>query len=829
MTGPKAETLSILLDAGYHVPSGIAIGFNALNDHLLGNETVIDDLLDEIETRDPFELGDLPAKIRDVITSAALSAELEQELAQSIEEILAHGVSVRSSSSLEDRGNLSFAGQHDSYLNLNTLDLVAEKILAVWASTYSDRALIYLRSLNISVRQLQMGVVIQQMVKAETSGVAFSIHPVSGDRDIVSVSAAFGLGESTVAGTLTPDEILVSRTKMTVSEYRTGDKSVQVVGSAKGVIEEGVSPEQRSSHALAQEAVIEIAKVTVAIETLMGGDPQDVEWARDADSLWILQARPLVARPAELTIRWDSPVPGSNWRRNWRLGEWIPDAVTPLFASWMLPKLVASREEFGTGALGWKELDSFAMPHPWFCIVNGYFYTRQDFPAMGGGGSEQSLDERIEELKRSTRRIAAWRKQDLPAYVEHFNKHKLVSIESSTSTDLLQFIDLLVDEAGDIWSFLSPIGYGFEEMVFKPLYDRVVPGDKPHYSLLFSGYRSRMVDAQTALCDIAKRIGEDEAVTEMFAQVDAGMPELQSLPDWVQQAIEDYNAEYGHQVLSLDTYWPTLGETAQHVITSLQALTTGEVPDPVRALAEARERRIQAVAEVMERLRDNELKRTRFSASIDYYQGNAAVREDCNFYLQIGWPLIRRSLQAIGERLVEEGVLDTAEQIHFLEKEELFSLVNGDHAAISMVSPVTSRLKTWQNQRALIAPLTLSGEEAKQNTWDAKSGVLQAIGASPGMGRGVVRVVIDDDSARQFKKGEVLVISAASPLFTPLMLMASGLIVEVGGGASHSSLVARELGLPAVVNAENATTILKSGQEVEIDGEHGLVRLIRDS
>jgi pyruvate,water dikinase len=230
----------------------------------------------------------------------------------------------------------------------------------------------------------------------------------------------------------------------------------------------------------------------------------------------------------------------------------------------------------------------------------------------------------------------------------------------------------------------------------------------------------------------------------------------------------------------------------------------------------------------MELLRDDDLKRSRFSASIDYYQGNAAVREDCNYYLQIGWPLIRRSLQIIGERLVTQGVLDAPEQIHFLEKEELFSLVDGDSedSDIRLGNLTDSRQKTWQNQRSLIAPLTLSGEEETQNGWDAETGIMQAIGASPGIARGIVRIVIDDHHARQFKKGEVLVIRAASPLFTPLMLMASALIVEVGGGASHSSLVARELGLPAVVNAENATSILKSGQEVEIDGEQGRITLI---
>jgi rifampicin phosphotransferase len=826
MTGRKATRLAELRAAGHDVPDGFALRFDALDEHLAhaGLAERFGTLLADLERIPQDAIASGAEALRELILSADAPPALVEEVREAYTALGAPPVSVRSSSSLEDRDNLSFAGQHDSFLNIQSLDAILASIKQVWASAYSDRAVAYLRALGMSLQPLRMGVLVQRMVAADAAGVAFTIHPVSGARDRLFIAGTFGLGEGTVGGTVTPDEWIVDRARRAVLEYRAGDKAAALVAAAGGGLDAvDVPAERRAAPAIAEAELDAIVDAALAIEAEQGGAPQDVEWAISDGKLWILQARPIVV-PVESGVRWESPVPGAHWRRNWRLGEWLPEPVTPLFATWVLPRLVASREEEGTGVFEWEEMHSFAMPKPWHCIVNGYFYTRQDFPT-DRPGRPQSLDERIAAMARNTARIRRWHTDDLPKYVRHFEHHRHKNIAACSPAELVAFVEQLVAEAGEIWFFLSPIGYGFEEMVFKPLYDRLVPGEKPHYSVLFSGYESRMLDAQVALCELAARVREHKALTAELQALDpSDESALARLPRWLRQAIRAYDDEYGHQVLSLDLYWPTLGESAEHVLRSLQLLAGADVPHPLDSLRTAQARRASAEQDVLARLDDAD-KRERFRITVAFYQGNAAVREDCNFYFQIGWPLMRRAVQLLGAGMTQAGVIATPEQIHFLEWEEVRGWVEDPAVALDLAALARGRQSDWERQRRLHAPDTLGGGDESAESGDGAER-LSGYGASPGIGRGPVRVVITDADAQSFQRGDVLVIKAASPLFTPLMLMASALVVEVGGGASHSSLVAREIGLPAAVNVGDATRLLHNGERVEVDGEAGTVRRV---
>jgi rifampicin phosphotransferase len=831
MTGPKAVRLSELQAAGHPVPDGFALRFDALEAHLThaGSTSRFVTLLAEIDRAAATDLDDLPRRLRQLIFDADLPIDLAADVREAFAALGGGPVSVRSSSNLEDRENLSFAGQHDSFLNIRDLDALLVNIRKVWGSAYSDRAVGYLRALDMSVQPLRMGVLVQRMVPAEASGVALTIHPVTGARDRMFIAAAFGLGEGTVGGTLTPDEWVVNRESGVVEEHRAGDKaSALVPGDGDGLREVEVPDAQRFASVLCEAQLNVIRIAALEIEKQMGGAPQDIEWAFEGERLWILQARPMVV-PAAAGVRWESPVPGAHWRRNWRLGEWLPEPVTPLFASWILPRLVASREEEGTGTFAWEEMHSFSMPKPWHCIVNGYFYTRQDFPNDRPGRS-QTLDDRIASMQRNTIRIRRWHREYLPQYVRHFESHRARDLSVASSAELVSFVERLVAEAGEIWFFLSPIGYGFEEMMFKPLYDRLVPGEKPHYSVLFAGYESRMVDAQVALYELAARVSEHSELASLVLEIDpADASMLARLPRWLQLAIAAYDDEYGHQVLSLDVYWPTLGESPEYVLRSLQALIGADVPHPLDSLRAAQERRHGAEQHVMSHLDDDQTRRERFRTTVEFYQGNAAVREDCNFYLQIGWPLIRRAILILGQRMAAYGVIDDPDQIHFLEWTEVFGWTQDESLPLHLAETARGRKADWERHRRLQAPDSLGGDSDSARAADEHiEGQLNGYGASPGIRSGPARVVITDDDAKSFRQGEVLVIRAASPIFTPLMLIAAGLVVEVGGGASHSSLVARELGLPAVVNVRDATRLLADGERVEVNGETGMVRVLTD-
>ena len=839
LTGAKATNLSRLLEAKLPVPAACALTFDAFEGHLLHLGARGSALLDLIDSQKAPEAVRSAQLLRDLIIDAALDVAARDALREAVRQLGEGPLSVRSSSNLEDRADLSFAGQHDSFLNVQGLDQLEQQVKNVWASAYSERAVSYLKALGRPVSQIRMGVVLQRMVQADAAGVAFSVHPVTGNRDQAYLSAGFGLGESVVGGEITPDEIIVSRNDRTISAYQVGHQTHQVTADIDGgTTATALAGKQRPARVLNDAEVAMLVDALTSVEDLFRGDPQDMEWALAGGELFLLQARPMVFMDnTNDGIKWRSPVPGASWRHNWRLGEWIPHAVTPLFATWVLPGLVASREEFGTDTLGWEDMTSFSMPHPWFCIVNGYFFTRTDFPhrreSRGNATTPQRpVEERVGALAKRGERIARWRREALPAYVAHSSDHGAFNVAEASLPEIRDFVQLLLNEAGEFWSFIAPIGYGFEETSFKPFYESTLGEvSKPHYSVLFSGYPSRMLDAQVALAELARKVKQDSDARDRLLGADCSSAGLATLPDWLQESLVSYDREFGHQVVSLDIYFPTLGESSDYSLSALQSLVSTEIVDAARKMQEVAGERDRAVAQVLEMLRDREDDRRLMRAMIDFYQGNAMVRENDNFYLQIGWPLVRKAILEVGARLTAMNVIDDASQVFFLEWDELDGLITlheAGNALPRLADETAARYMVWQEQRALHPPMVLSDEpddQAQGSTFDPDTGVLTGVGASPGRASGPVRIVLTAEHASEFKQGEVLVIRAASPLFTPLMLLAAGLVVDIGGGASHSSLIARELGLPTVVKAEQATQVLHNGQMVQVDGETGVVRI----
>ncbi len=835
-TGPKAVRLSELSAAGFAVPTGFAITTDALDYFLTANglQEEVDRALEHWDGLGLDELGSLPADLR----TRLMAGELPQNLADQLRQVLDQctgPVVLRSSSTMEDRADLSFAGQHDSFLNLKTFAQCVEALKKVWVSLYSDRAVAYLRALDMSVRPLRMGVVLQQLVPSQIAGVAFTVHPVSGDYQQIYISAALGLGESTVAGEVTPDTVIVGRGDKKLVSYQVGAQETMVVANQEGGTGQAAVEEGDRERALSEAQAEQVGALALAVEEQLGGDPQDIEWALAEDELYLLQARPMVQRRQEQGVVWEPPIPASRWRRNWRLGEWLPEAVTPLFSSWVLPMLVAARENFGTGRLGWKHRPAFSMPHPWFCLVNGYFYTRQDFPNFGGGDKKEEKSEaeqradRLADLETKKEHLRHWHRELLPAYVEYFAKHRQFDIAAASGGALLEWVEELAEEAGEIWFIIAPIGYGFEGF-FKQEYEKCIAAEgRVHYSVFFSGYPSRIFAAQQALYELAQRVGQEEGLAARLA---ADTP-LAALPAWLRQSLDEYASEYGHQLASIDFFWPTSGENRSQLCQSLAAFARPDIEAPEEQRQRTAQHRDASAAAVLGQLEGDE--RQWLAGQMDYYQTNASVREDANFYFQLGWPQMRAGVLELGRRLTAAGVLDEAEEVFFLEKDELAGAVAAlDTGAgpSSLAVVAQGRRRTWEERRRLAAPDVLGRQEerdAERGYFDDEEGKrIVAQGVSPGLCRGRVRFVKAGEQAPGLEKGEVLVTHAASPNLTPLMLVAGGLVVEVGGGASHSSLVARELGLPAVVDASQAGQVLRDGMLVEVDGEAGTVRIVED-
>ncbi len=201
-------------------------------------------------------------------------------------------VAVRSSAIDEDGADDSFAGQHDTFLNVVGAEPVARSVVRCWSSLDSDVAMSYRQSRGVATEDPTMGVVVQSLIRADVAGVAFSANPVTGARDEVVLNAAWGLGESVVSGTVTPDNFLVDKRSQAIASRAIGEKERMTVLTADGVSEVPVPRVMRSAPTLNDDQVAEIAQLATTLEDTFSA-PVDIEWAFANDQLYLLQCRPI--------------------------------------------------------------------------------------------------------------------------------------------------------------------------------------------------------------------------------------------------------------------------------------------------------------------------------------------------------------------------------------------------------------------------------------------------------------------------------------------------------------------------------------------------------
>ena len=260
LVGGKAANLSRLARMYHRVPDGFCIPVT---------------LMDETH---PLELRDeIIASISDLMAC------------HSLPELV---VAVRSSAVDEDGAGASFAGQHETYLNIVGADAILQAVTRCWDSAYSERALDYRRQQGLAVERVRLAVLVQQLVASDVSAVVFSANPVTGNRDEVLINASWGLGESIVGGTVTPDTFVVRKSDLAVTNRVIADKQRMTVSTPGGTREVDVPRFLRQQAAISDEQTVEMTQLSLTLETTMGY-PVDIECAYANGELYLLQCRPI--------------------------------------------------------------------------------------------------------------------------------------------------------------------------------------------------------------------------------------------------------------------------------------------------------------------------------------------------------------------------------------------------------------------------------------------------------------------------------------------------------------------------------------------------------
>jgi pyruvate,water dikinase len=293
--GGKAFALAEMVKRGMRVPKAISISTEAYYHYV--SSTGLRDRIIFALYRKPFEemrweeIWDTALRIRNAFLQTAIPPDLQKELSSSIEKTFqGRSVSVRSSAPGEDSTKTSFAGLHESFLNLMGMDAILNHIRLVWASLWSDRAILYRKELGLDVSKSAMAVIVQEMVSGDRSGVVFGKNPMDAHQSVI--EAVYGLNQGLVDGTVQPDRWILDRKTGRVISHKSVLRGKRMVSSHDGIRLRPLNDELREKQPLTDKEVLEVFKLAMGAESLFG-PPQDVEWTYRNYILHTLQARPI--------------------------------------------------------------------------------------------------------------------------------------------------------------------------------------------------------------------------------------------------------------------------------------------------------------------------------------------------------------------------------------------------------------------------------------------------------------------------------------------------------------------------------------------------------
>lgn len=294
IAGGKGASLGEMLNAGIPVPDGFVV-LSTTFDYFLnkaGLTKKIESILKEVDVKVLDSIEDASKNIQQLIKQAELSPEIAEEIFSQFESLQAEFVAVRSSATAEDGADHAWAGQLDSYLNTTTNELL-ENIKRCWASLFTPRAIFYRFEKNLQQQNISVAVVVQKMIDSEMSGVAFSVHPVTQDKNRLVIEAGIGLGEAIVSGQITPDNYVVEKVPRSIVDLYVEMQERGLFRANSGGNEwQKITEPKASSQVLTKEQILELAEIIVKIENHYGF-PCDIEWAFADNNFYIVQSRPI--------------------------------------------------------------------------------------------------------------------------------------------------------------------------------------------------------------------------------------------------------------------------------------------------------------------------------------------------------------------------------------------------------------------------------------------------------------------------------------------------------------------------------------------------------
>ena len=804
LAGGKGANLGELTSAKINVPNGFVITADAYKAFL--KENGIDKIIEKNLREASFDESTLlkaAEYFRKLIISGKFSKEMQQLITDKYRSLGENiRVAIRSSATAEDLPDASFAGQQESYLNVQSIDDILSKILKCYASLWGNRAVSYRLHQGYDQTCVSIAVIVQEMVESEKSGVLFTINPLSQNADEMQINASYGLGESVVSGRVTPDIYIVQKDGKLL-ESTIGSKKTKIVYGSKDTIEIAVDEDKRKARVLNDNEISELVNCGLKIEKHYHM-PMDIEWAVKDNKVYILQARAITTlkndnEKALIDSYLKKTRPNKSMRKKMSFQlEKMPFAYRALDYDFIMAINNQKSKIFAEGGIIFDtdpQIDNDGI---------------QTLP-KGKKGITKNIFHIFKVLKqiRDFNSCAKICEQFMDRYEKYISTLKSKDFENMSLTECREFLEysykLTKDLSYDRFKYAL-----FPTMLVFDRYSKILKKINPDYTA-FDLYKNLDNKTSTINNDISKMTEKISKNNNLKEAILLG------------ESYKNLYNEFDDFKSMTDDFLQKNGFKSDYNCYCLEAKTFIEDPDrlinilkPILASTFTKNEKTERFDDLMLKLKSvYGSKYKHMEADINSLRYFHVVREESQYLWESLFYYVRKCVTKVNMLLLENENYKTGiSNLFFNELIEAMKRVYLNKKDLENIKNRNEKfplsIKVWQASKLLI--------------FDAKGDILKGVSGSVGKAVGRVCIIQSPKEFYKMKKGDILVCHLTDPEWTSLFKLASAVVADTGAALSHAAIVAREYNIPAVLGVGFATTKFKDGDMIQVDGDTGIVR-----
>lgn len=830
LVGGKGANLGELVRANFPVPDGFCINVEAYKRLVINLQEDINKILASIDWEKPTVIEEKSLQIRELIMKEEIPGEIAKEIIEGYSQIMGADqpgwalVAIRSSATAEDLPEASFAGQQETYLNIQGKKEVLEHVKGCWASLWTTRAMAYRHKQNYDHNMVFLSVVIQLMVEADIAGVAFSVNPLNGKEDEILITSAYGLGEVVVSGTVTPDTFILGKRTLAVLSKELGTKEKQLVGGSEGSTKLLDVPVERSQKfSLSDNQLKELGEIVCRVEEHYHC-PQDIEWAFYNTKLYLLQSRPITTLNSCFNQEENLITGKLSKLQKFMMDDLLehyPEAPTSLDYAVVLMSYQALLD-WGTklGLKGPKADEIISLSKEGVISLQP--------PKIRPSLKLLLLPLTLLRSKKSNSVQWQENQRQISAAVNQIMNEDL--IKEASPYLVAQFNELfrLAEIACNLRFFYIMVANLLPMAVLSLVLNLFSPKNRrPALTDLLTvglDYKTAVIDREINRLAVTANSVEQiktvvmekcpEEVDDLINKL-SGFPEGQEfLSQWVTFLnINGYRTEKMYQPFVSQSW---IEDPGRFLVILKAALKDPQLLERESKEIKRKKEHQTWMKNFLEKLKGPF--KGLFERNYNSLRENHLIREDTLFALEMLFTAGRKIAQEFGQRLANQGFLQVPTDIVFLNKDEISRVLYHQLAREECLKLVSVRKKHYSINKTLWRNSLIKTSEHKHD-----GGVIKGLAGSPGLIEGPVRVINNVKDFDKLRKGEILVCPYTDPTWTPLFGLAAAVAADTGGPLSHAAIVAREYGIPAVLGTKVGTSFFKDGDTVVVNGSAGLV------